>query len=148
MLIFLDLDGVMVPMAGWKLPKNMDDGFPMFSKKATDALQRLISSDTNVILSTSHRDKFTISEWKEIFNRRGLKIEKLSCLESNKNFEKKRKDEILGWFSSHQVNDRFIIIDDDKTLNGLPEHLKQHLILTSPLVGLTSEHLAQVQTRI
>ena len=112
----------------------------MFSKKATEALKPLISPNTNVILSTSHRNRFTIREWKEIFERRGITIEKLSCLEPNENFEKKRKDELLDWFNANPVSDDFIILDDDKTLNALPGYLKQHLVLTSPLVGLTSLH--------
>jgi hypothetical protein len=148
MLIFLDIDGVMVPAKAWKVPENMDDGFPMFSEKATAALKRLISPDTKVILSTSHRDRFGIDIWKKIFERRGLRIENLSRLESNENLAKKRKDEILGWFNRHEVKDNFIIIDDDTTLNSLPEHLKRNLILTSSSVGLTFENLSQVHVTL
>ena len=28
MIIFLDIDGVMVPAKGWKVPDQLDDGFP------------------------------------------------------------------------------------------------------------------------
>ncbi len=143
MLIFLDIDGVMVPMAGWKLPENGEDGFPVFSKKATDALNTLISIDTKIILTTSHRDRFTLEQWQTIFERRGLPIKNITRLESNTNFSKKRKDEILEWFENNQANN-FIIIDDDKTLNSLPYHLKSHLILTSSMIGLTPEDLDQV----
>jgi hypothetical protein len=144
-LIFLDIDGVMVPVAGWKPSENLEDGFPMFSKKATEALQGLISYKTDVVLSTSHRDRFSIPEWKQIFERRGIKIENLGRLDPNENFAKKRKDEILGWLNSHSVSDGFVIIDDDKTLNALPASIKQRLILTSSMIGLTAEHVAQVQ---
>ena len=148
MLIFLDIDGVMVPAASWKRPENLADGFPMFTRKATDALKGLISVNTKVVLSTSHRDRFSIPEWKEIFEKRGIKLENLSSLEPNKNLEKKRKDEILEWFDKHSVDDDFLIIDDDKSLNALPQYLKQHLILTSPLVGLTGEHIAEIQSLV
>ena len=145
MLIFLDIDGVMVPASGWKVPENLDDGFPVFTKEATEALRKIISDSTNVILSTSHRDRFTIDEWKKIFERRGIKIANLSRLGSNVNFEKKRKDELLEWFNAHPVTDKFVIIDDDKNLNALPEYLKRNLVLTSPHIGLTHEHIEQIQ---
>lgn len=147
MLIFLDIDGVMVPAASWKTPENMEDGFPMFTKKATDALRSIVTSDTTIILSTSHRSRFTISEWKRIFANRELNIENLKSLEPNRTF-KKRKDEILEWLNSHNVSDGFIIIDDDRGLNALPAELKNHLILTSPLVGLIPEQVNELKQRL
>lgn len=71
MLIFLDIDGVMVPAKGWKSPEFLNDGFPAFSKNATIALQNLISEDTTVILTTSHKSSFSIAGWKELFKKRG-----------------------------------------------------------------------------
>lgn len=147
MLIFLDIDGVMVPAKGWKVPENLDDGFPMFSKKATEALGQLISPSTKIILSSSHRDRFPLEKWKRIFKRRGLHIEHLSRLKSNGNLTNKRKDEILNWLIDHNVSEDFIIIDDDTTLNSLPQHIKRHLILTSSTVGLTPENVANLPLR-
>jgi hypothetical protein len=147
MLIFLDIDGVMVPATSWKTPPNLEDGIPMFTQRATDALNSLISTDTIVILSTSHRTRFTNNEWKRIFERRGLNIGELSSLEPNHDF-KKRIDEILGWFNIHNVVGDFVIIDDDTSLNALPKNLKEHLILTSPLIGLTPEHIVNFRKRL
>ncbi|TXI85438.1 MAG: hypothetical protein E6Q37_06365, partial [Crocinitomicaceae bacterium] len=48
-----------------------------------------------------------------------------------------RKDELLNWFNANNMEDDFFIIDDDKSLNELPEHLKKRLIQTSPSIGLT-----------
>ncbi len=140
MLIFLDIDGVMVSGASWKTPELLEDGFPMFTKKATQALQSLLSPETRVILSTSHRDRFTIAQWQEIFEKRGLRIEKLETL-APVSMPSKRKDEILEWFNLHPVPDNFLIIDDDRSLFGLPSYLKDHLVMTSSLVGLTPESL-------
>jgi len=51
-----------------------------------------------------------------------------------------RKDEIINWYDALPYeNEAFVIIDDDKSLNDLPSHIKMNLILTSPLVGLTDE---------
>jgi len=53
-----------------------------------------------------------------------------------------RKDELLHWFNAKHLQENFIIIDDDKSLNGLPEYLKDKLIQTSGSVGLT-DYLAE-----
>lgn len=140
MLIFLDIDGVMVPATSWKSPQNLEDGIPMFTVKATNALNNLISHHATVILTTSHRTRFANSEWKKIFERRGLKINRLLSLEPNHDF-KKRRDEILGWFNIHDVSEDFVIIDDDTSLHGLPKDLKEHVIFTSSLVGLIPEQV-------
>lgn len=140
MLLFLDIDGVMVPAKGWKLPEFLDDGFPDFSIKASRTLQNLISDDTTVLLTTSHKSNYTIEEWKSIFKRRGINIAKLKSLNNNVN-NLSRKDEILNWFDLNVANEAFIIIDDDKSLNSFPDFFKRHLILTSPFIGLVDEHL-------
>ncbi len=140
MVIFLDIDGVMVPAKGWKSPELLKDGFPAFSNKATLVLKQLISKDTIVILTTSHKGNFSIDEWKLIFKNRSINIENLFSLPENTN-NLSRKDEIVTWFSRNNLDKNFIIIDDDKSLNDLPVYLKNNLIQTSPYIGLTEEHL-------
>jgi 16S rRNA C1402 (ribose-2'-O) methylase RsmI len=144
MLIFLDIDGVMVPATNWKSPEFLEDGFPVFSKKATEALKKIVSEESTIILTTSHKSRYSLREWKSIFEARGILIDKLERLVDNENLLS-RKDEIINWFKSNTVNEAFIIIDDDKSLNDLPTSLKDHLILTSPLIGLNSEHISQIQ---
>ena len=143
MLLFLDIDGVMVPAKSWQSPELLNDGFPAFAKKAVQVLQNLISDDTTVMLTTSHKSRFTLEQWKEMFQKRGLQVSKLKSLEDNINFQS-RKDEILNWFNLNKVTEEFIIIDDDKSLNGLPTYLKDKLILTSPLIGLADSHLDEI----
>lgn len=135
MLIFLDIDGVMVPARGWQSPELLDDGFPAFSQRASHALNQMISMDDVVILTTSHKSRFSIQEWKNIFNKRGIVINTLESLPENSS-NLSRKDEILQWFSTHSVNEKFIIIDDDRSLNDLPSNLKKCLIQPSPFIGL------------
>ena len=74
MLIFLDIDGVMVSGATWKAPETLEDGFPMFLEKAVKSLNSLITTDSKIILITSHRDRFTLPEWKQLFSRRGIQV--------------------------------------------------------------------------
>ncbi|GAB2493388.1 HAD domain-containing protein [Algoriphagus taiwanensis] len=144
MLIFLDIDGVMVSGATWKVPETLEDGFPVFLEKAVRSLNSLITPDTKIILSTSHRDRFTLHEWKKVFLRRGIVVNKLDRFPYAHGL-KKRKDEILEWFATHSRPKDFVIIDDDKTLYDLPKDLKEHLIVTSPYIGLTMENLQEVR---
>jgi len=145
MLLFLDIDGVMIPAKGWKTPEFLEDGFPAFSAKATSALQQLIAKDATIVLTTSHKNKFSIEEWKSIFGRRGINVERIKSLpENNTNFS--RKEELINWFDANGVNESFVILDDDKSLNSLPEFLKANLVQTSPYIGLTEEHVAAIQS--
>jgi hypothetical protein len=140
MLIFLDIDGVMVPAKGWQLPDTLSDGFPVFSIKATAALKRLIANNCKVILTTSHKSNYTNDQWKQIFEVRGLQIKHLECLPANTQ-NLSRKEELLGWFNINNCGEDFIILDDDKGLNDLPQHLKNHLVQISPFIGLTEDDI-------
>ena len=142
MLLFLDIDGVMVPAKGWKSPDFLEDGFPAFSIRAIAALQNLVSKNgVTVMLTTSHKSNYSIDEWKNIFKNRGINISHLETLPANY-ANHNRKDEIMDWLTHNNRNDEsFIIIDDDKSLNSLSGYLKERLIQTSPYIGLTEEHL-------
>lgn len=144
MLIFLDIDGVMVPARSWTSPELLADGFPAFSSKAILALQCLMTEDTTIMLTTSHKSNYSLGEWKRIFERRSIPVNKIKSLDKNTE-GLNRKDEILRWFACNDPEEDFIIIDDDKSLNSLPDFLKDNLIATSPLIGLTSEHLDLVR---
>jgi hypothetical protein len=50
-----------------------------------------------------------------------------------------RKEEILRWYTKTSIAESFVILDDDKSLNGLPNHIKDNAIITSGTVGLTIE---------
>lgn len=145
MLFFLDIDGVMVPAKGWKSPEFLMDGFPAFSTKATRTLQNLISDLDTVVLTTSHKAKYSIEEWKEIFKTRGLSIEHIKSLPEN-TAHLSRKDEIVSWFNLNVIEEDFVIIDDDKSLNDLPPFLKENLVQTSSFIGLTEEHRGVIES--
>ena len=137
MLVYLDIDGVMVPANSWRRPEILEDGFPDFSPNAVKSLERIIShSSANIVLTTSHKNKFTLKEWKTIFKRRNINVNKITRLPENIN-HLNRKEELINWFNTKHLKEKFIIIDDDKSLNGLPDFLKDKLIQTSGSVGLT-----------
>jgi hypothetical protein len=146
MLIFLDIDGVMAPAKSWQRPEILEDGFAAFSSKAVLVLNELLSQNTEavIMLTTSHKSRFSHSEWKDIFQRRGLNVNQLKSLVENSDFLS-RKEEILNWFNTKGIYEDFIIIDDDKSLNELPKFFKDRLILTSSLVGLNESHWAVIQ---
>lgn len=130
----------MVPANSWKRPDFLNDGFSAFSAKSIDALKKImLETNADILLTTSHKSNYNISQWLEIFELRGINLNKIDRLNDNySNFD--RKQEILDWYSlRHNTNEHFVILDDDKSLNALPAHLKEHLVLTSPLVGLTNE---------
>ena len=143
MLVLLDIDGVMVPATSWKKPEFLNDGFSAFSPRAINGLQKIISeTNASVVLSTSHKFKYTLPQWKNMFQQRGIVISDIDRLEDNLTYLT-RKEEILHWVNNNPDIENYVIIDDDKSLNGLPVSLKSRLVLTSPMVGLTDESAMQ-----
>ncbi|MCF8213609.1 MAG: hypothetical protein K9I92_00550 [Chitinophagaceae bacterium] len=132
----------MVPAKSWKSPELLDDGFPAFSVSASLALRQLIANNVTVMLTTSHKSNFTIQQWQNIFKKRGIEIPLLKSLPDNKTMLS-RKDELLRWFNQNPIDEEFLIIDDDSSLNDLPIELKKHLIQPSPYIGLSEDHLRQ-----
>ena len=145
MLLFLDIDGVLVPAKGWKTPELLGDGFAAFSKSSTTVLQRLITRDVTVMLTTSHKSRYSLEEWKDIFKNRGINIENIQSLPASREFIS-RKQELINWFKLNQVDSNFVIIDDDKSLQDLPVSLKANLVQPSPTVGLNETHLELINS--
>lgn len=138
MLILLDIDGVMIPAASWKPTPVLDDGFPQFSAKAVSSLNHILNeTQASIVLTTSHKSRFSIIEWKNIFKTRGINANIQKLVDNTKELD--RKNEILNWLENHWNHESFVIIDDDKVLNGLPKEIKERLVLTKSLVGLNEE---------
>lgn len=143
MLILLDIDGVMVPAKSWKSPEISKDGFLAFNKNAVESLNKILNkTNAEITLITSHRSSYSLNQWVSIFNSRGintLKIQRIQKYNPNKRLT--RKDEVLNWLQSNplNLNKRFVIIDDDKSLNDLPPELKEKLIQPSQYIGLNND---------
>ncbi|MGS7457388.1 hypothetical protein, partial [Mycobacterium tuberculosis] len=85
-------------------PELMKDGFPVFSTKAVNALNSLMSEDTVLMLTTSHKSNYSILEWKEMLLARGIKANNIQSLDKNtRNLS--RKDELLNWFNINEVKE-------------------------------------------
>lgn len=141
MKFFLDIDGVMVHANPHKRVDLDDDGFYKFNQTAVDVLNSVISPDgeDELILSTSHRFRFNIIEWLSIFQSRGINAKNISILDIPVQHKHTRKSEIINWIVRCNLTaDDLVIIDDDKSLNELPNNLKERLVLTNSYTGLNS----------
>ena len=139
MLLLLDIDGVMVPANSWRRPEILEDGFVEFSPKAIEALNKILKGHVfEIVLTTSHKFKYTLADWREIFNNRGVNVSTVKRLNDNTN-NLNKKNEIINWFNTKADLDNFIILDDDKSLNDLPALIKSRLVQTSASVGLTQD---------
>ena len=137
MVLLLDIDGVMVAANSWRKLEILEDGFPAFTSLATKALNRILAEmQPGIILTTSHKHKYSTDQWIKLFQNRNIKLDELSCLPENKT-NLNRRDEIQHYLSKAQLNENFVIVDDDKSLNALPKKLKDRLVQTSSSVGLT-----------
>ena len=141
-MLFLDIDGVMTPIKGWSRPRILEDGFPAFSPKAVNAIRKVLRKNQNVqiLLTTSHKGNYSRQQWIQIFRNRGIDHQNLDKLNDNTT-NVSRREEILSWLTEHNVsnNEAIMIIDDDKSLFDLPAALRQKLVSTSPMIGLTEE---------
>ena len=138
MLVLLDIDGVMVQASSWRSVEILDDGFTSFSPRAVSGLQRIISeTNASIVLTTSHKSKYNLSQWKDIFKKRGINAS-IDKIEDNVN-SLNRKEEIINWANKNKNLEQYVIIDDDKSLNGLPQNIKQKLIQTSSMIGLNDD---------
>ncbi|MBC7642636.1 MAG: hypothetical protein H7174_09935 [Flavobacterium sp.] len=139
MVILLDIDGVMVPAKSWKKPEFLNDGFPAFSAIATISLNKILTrTNADILLTTSHKSNYNLEIWQKMFANREINVGNIYALVENTN-HLSRKEEIMNWVNSSSILKDFIIIDDDKTLNSLPEFVKSRLIQTNATIGLTNE---------
>ncbi len=137
MKFILDIDGVLVHANPARQVPLENDGFYKFNPPAIQALNSTIKINDEVVLSTSHRFRFSEDEWLKIFRSRGLNINHVSIIDTPLNFKRTRCEEIADWISANNIapND-VVIIDDDKSLQGLPEYLKKRMVLTNSYSGL------------
>lgn len=152
MKFFLDIDGVMVHANPHKSVELEDDGFYKFNKKAVEIFNSIFrTTKDELILSTSHRYRYSINEWKIIFRNRGISSRKITIIENvGESYHRvSRRIEIESWIDLHHFDyDDLVILDDDKSLNELPTKLKERLCLTNSYTGLNNvEDLKQIVNR-
>lgn len=145
-IILLDIDGVLVTNQNWKPVEELNDGFMAFSNKAARSLNKIIlETSADIILTSSHRRKYSNSKWNNIFEVRGIHVNSIRTLEDviHPLQQYKRLDEIVLWVNKYGFGSRFVIIDDDSILDNLPYRIKERWIKTRPLVGLDEENASE-----
>jgi 16S rRNA C1402 (ribose-2'-O) methylase RsmI len=142
MKILLDIDGVLVTTPIWKPVELHSDGFLKFNEKASQNLAKLIDeTKASIILTSTHRINYSISEWYKLLETRGIKptsISKINEISTIAEMEN-RATEIKNWVEINHGKEPFVVIDDDLSINGLPENIKNKCVLTKPMIGLNEE---------
>ncbi len=88
----MDIDGVMLPAKSWQKPELLQDGFPVFASGAVQVLQEILTEADTIVLTTSHRSRFNVEQWKSIFRNRGIEVSKLLCTHSNTQLRSRREE--------------------------------------------------------
>jgi len=141
MKFFLDIDGVMVHANPHRKVEMEEDGFYKFNSVAVQVLKSvLMTTKDELILSTSHRFRYNLRQWRAIFRARGLSMKKISILNLPLETKSNRRLEIMQWIiEKHLEPSDLVIIDDDKSLNELPVYLKDRFVLTNSYIGLNED---------
>lgn len=132
-VVFTDFDGVLIPIG--------TDGF---QKKQMELLKEICSSAKNckIVLSTYHRQNWDPDRpgyINEAFAQYGLEVfSKTGSRDS-------REREIDEWLNlrSAALNITSFVILDDEGWHFVSEEIRQHLVQTHPLKGLTAEDAAR-----
>ena len=139
MKILLDIDGVLITTPGWRVTEKHIDGFLKFNEKAeTNLIRLIIETNATIVLTTTHRISYSIEKWKEIFNNRGIPvkcIEKINSVNSI-SLMLDRGLEIKEWIENYGTGLKYVILDDDLSINALPHEIKEKWIATKSMIGL------------
>lgn len=134
MIIFLDIDGVMLPYLSEYLKTRHEDGDYPFKPESVEALNNIVDRlNAKIVISSTWRTSRTIERMKEIFKNRGVTGE---IIDYTPMLGGDRGEEIQTWLDMHDYDD-FIIIDDE--MKGIINHFPRynhHVLRTNRYRGL------------
>lgn len=143
-VIFLDIDGVLVNRASFRLPGSGSGSHAIAHPDCVAALNRILSTTGAFIVISSVWRKGGVSKIRDILNGWGV-IEKrvLDCTPdlASKFGEvyvaTERGDEIQAWLDGYTRKpiEAFVILDDDADM----KHLRRKLVQTEGEHGLTEQ---------
>lgn len=146
-ILILDIDGVLITTPTWKADEIDSDGYSKFNMKCVDNLNKLLSEfDFKIWLSSTRRTVKNLEEFNLIFAHRKIKKSIAGFLPDYKE-AKNRKEEIERFINDLELKE-FLIIDDDKSLNGIIDKYKERLVLTEFMKGFDNERLEFAQEKI
>lgn len=138
--LILDLDGVLITSPSWK-PGEIDvDGYSKFNENCVNNLNVLLRQfDIEIWLMSTRRMMKSLGEFNIIFKNRKIINEIVGfvplCRECTN-----RQEEVIQFVRNEGLTN-YLILDDDKSLNGLFPEMKSRLVLTDFLKGFDSEKL-------
>jgi len=115
------------------------DGFFQFNERAVKNLAYLLAeTDAAVVLTTSHRINYSLTQWQEFLLNRGLRPRAISKINMRTALPPagSRAAEIEDWVNRLGQGENYVVVDDDLSLHGLPAAIKHRCVLTKPLIGL------------
>lgn len=146
-ILILDLDGVLITTPNWKPDRIHSDRYSDFNEFCVKNLNQLLALvEFDIWLSSTRRTVKTLSEFNQIFKNRGIKNNIIGFLPEYSNC-KNRKEEVLNFIAEYKVSN-FLIIDDDKSFNGMEIGIKKRLILTELTNGFNAEKLKEAIEKI
>jgi hypothetical protein len=145
MVMLLDLDGVLITTPAWRAVATAPDGFCQFNARATANLAaNLAETKAALVLTTSHRLRYSVAQWNALLNARGLFPAAVSKVNDRATLPPAgaRAGEIAAWVSQ-QAAANYVVLDDDLSLHGLPAAIKSRCVFTKRLPGLNAEATRQ-----
>lgn len=142
--LILDLDGVLITTPPWKSDQIHADGYSEFDISCVENLNKLLlQTKFDIWLSSTRRTVKTITEFNLIFKNRKIRNKIIGFLPQYST-SRSRKEEIEQFITDKNVLN-YLIIDDDKSLNGLDKKMKKYLVLTELTKGFNSEKLQEAK---
>ena len=141
-ILLLDLDGVLITTPSWKADQIHEDGYSAFNKTAVENLNELLANtNADIWLSSTRRMNKSLEEFNTIFSNRRIE-RKLAGFVPHGTLSESRLEEINA-FLDLKPGQKFIIIDDDNSLQDLTEERKKYWIKTNAMIGFDKEKLQE-----
>jgi hypothetical protein len=133
-IIILDLDGVLINTPQWKPDRLHTDGYFDFNQKSVINLNKILEeTGYDIILSSTRRTKTDIDLMNQYFKNRGIIKPIIGYVPE---YDVSTRLEEIELFLAEHDPTNYLIIDDDKSLSGGSDRIKNNWKQTYYLVGL------------
>lgn len=133
-VLFLDIDGVLNTV------NSMMNGVHIMSDNVIMIRDLCMSTNTDIVISSSWRETYSLDTIKAILCNTGLNFHNVKIIGVTPVIGF-RGDEINAWLENNPV-DRFVIIDDATDFH---KKQKKFIVKTVVEIGLTKDHIEQAR---
>jgi hypothetical protein len=146
-VVILDLDGVLITTPPWRQDEMCEDNYARFKSDAVNNLNVLLNeADAELWLISGRRKRKSLEEFNIIFKARNISKELSGMVPVY--FEYIPRIEEFKDFINDESIKNFLLIDDDTSLDGLEEDLKNFWVKTHPMIGFSKEKLEEALQKI